>query len=122
LPQLNGYLANVTNNNESDVLEKEILKLIAHRYKITYDVLINSKSEHYIVKAKKIAYCVLHIFFGKSSRHIANKVFKLKYHNSVAEAIKRYKNANPKIKADKEFKQEVDLIIESINNKVNSSK
>jgi|688.fasta_scaffold173605_2 hypothetical protein len=124
IQRINEFINGLITESEdiSDKMEKAILKAICEKYSVTYDILINGKSNQHIVKVKRVAFCVLHLILNQPSRYIANKVFMLSYHNSVADAIKMYKNTNEKIKAEKDFKDEVDSTIETIKQKIKNLK
>ena len=48
------------------------------------------------------AYCLLHLNLGLNVRYIAEKIFNT-WPTSVSKGIKRYKESNVNLKADKEF-------------------
>jgi chromosomal replication initiation ATPase DnaA len=119
LPELNDYLLSAVNKKEdTHDAEKYIINLVCETYNVSYRSLIYSRSNQSITKARQVAFCLLHFTLGLSTRYIAKRVFKLKYHNTVGSAIKMYKNLNPNMKLDREFKQTVETLKEKVISKL----
>jgi chromosomal replication initiation ATPase DnaA len=120
IEELNSYISYVAKDNKKIEAQKKILEFVCKEYDIRLSTLIKTKSNQDIVRAKRVCFCVLHNVLGFPSRYIAFNIFKMTYHNMVADAIKRYKKANIKIKEDRDYKEEVDNItlkaIQIINN------
>ena len=110
----------VTKDKDKSEAQTKILECVCKEYGIALNTLIKTKSNQKIVRAKRVCFCILHNVLGFSTRYIAFNVFKMTYHNMVADAIKRYKKANIKIKEDRDYKEEIDNItlkaIQIINN------
>lgn len=121
VPELNDYLVTVINTKEdTHEAQNYILDLVCETYNISHRALIYSKSNQSVTKARQVAFCLLHFTLGLSTRHIANKVFHFKYHNTVASAIKIYKNLDMNIKPDREFKVSIEMLREKVTNKLNN--
>lgn len=111
IAELNTYISSaISKKDDTSVAQLKILECVCEHYKLSINTLMNTKSNQNIVRAKRVCFCILHNTLGLSTRYIANNIFKMQYHNSVAEAIQRYKKANLKIKADREYKEEIDTI------------
>lgn len=110
IEELNSYICYVTKDDDKTEAQTKILKCVCENYGITLNTLIKTKSNQKIVRARRVSFCILHNILGFSSRHIAFNIFKMTYHNMVADAIKRYKKANIKIKEDRDYKEEIDNI------------
>ena len=111
IAELNSCISSILSTNEDKgETQLKIIECVCNEYGISRSTLIKTKSNQKIVRAKRVCCCILHNILGLSTRQIASSVFKLKYHNTVAEAIQRYKNANLKIKQDREYKEEIDNI------------
>lgn len=117
---IDGALKPKTQNEQDKRREINIvLDLICKEYGITKDALIYDKTKRTILRARNIAYCILHFNIKLSIRYIATKVFFLKWHNSVGIAIKNYNMLNPKIATDKEFNDMFKKIEDLTNKKIN---
>ena len=108
--ELNSYICSVAKDDEKAEAQTKILKFVCEKYGITLNTLIKTKSNQKVVRARRVSFCILHNVLGFSSRYIALNIFKMTYHNMVADAIKRYKKANIKIKEDRDYKEEIDNI------------
>ena len=99
-----------------------ILDLICEEYGLTKRELIHGKAKGInkseVQKARNVAYCLLHFNLKLPIRYIANKVFLLKWHNSVGVAIQYYNKLNCDIQPDKEFKEKFEKIQESVISKL----
>ena len=122
LPELNEYLLGaLSKKGDNHDAEKYILNLVCETYNISYRALIYSRSNQSVTKARQVAFCLLHFTLGLSTRYIAKRVFKLKYHNTVGSAIKMYKTLNPNMKQDREFQQSVETLKEKVISKLKKS-
>lgn len=99
-----------------------ILDLICEEYSITRQELTYGRAKGDVQKARSIAYCILHFNLKLPIRYIANKVFFLKWHNSVGVAIQYYNNLNCDIQPDKEFKEKLEKIQTSAISKLKKHK
>ena len=102
--ELNLAIVSVLQKNGSQ--QKEItyvLKIVSQKYKISVKTLTQSRSRGEIQNARMLSYCLLHDTLGLSIRYIAKNIFS-RWHNSVAAALKHYKELQPaKFKIDREF-------------------
>ena len=81
-----------------------VLNSVCKKFTISRRTLIKSSSRGEIQQARALAYCLLNLNLGLSIRHIATKIFN-KWANSVAIAIKYYRNCDTKIPSEKRFLQ-----------------
>jgi chromosomal replication initiation ATPase DnaA len=127
LKEFNEAISSVINPPIENEKNKEkhislILDLICEEYALTRQELIYGRAKGDVQKARSIAYCILHFSLKLPIRYIANKVFFLKWHNSVGVAIQYYKNLNCEIQPDKEFKDKLEKIQASAINKLKKNK
>ena len=101
--ELNAAIAIAINSGDRKKSDIDyVLKLVMKAYKINLKVLIGTHSRGIVIDAKQTAYCLLHLGLGLSIRYIAKKIF-YNWSSSVLLGIKRYRNANFKVKTDREF-------------------
>ena len=102
--ELNNALVQVLKKKHDKAPEIDfVLRSVADKFQISRRTLIKSSARGEIQQARQLAYCLLNLNLGLSIRHIAKKVFIKKYHNSVAVAIKYYRNCDTKIPSEKVF-------------------
>lgn len=82
-----------------------IFKTVAEHYQLTRRIIITGKSSGKIQEARKIIYCLIHYNLNLSTRHIAKRIFKNKWHSSVAITIRYFKTLDENIKIDREFSE-----------------
>lgn len=108
--ELNAAIIECLNKKHDKREEVEfVLNTIALDYSISRKILIHSTARGRIQEARQLAYCILHFNLGLPMRYIATRIFS-KWHNSVAIAIKQYKNLNVSIKHEREFKEKYEAI------------
>tara|TARA_R110000751_G_scaffold258936_4_gene358303 strand:+ start:5002 stop:5442 length:441 start_codon:yes stop_codon:yes gene_type:complete len=105
---LNKALQSVLSKNGSQANEIQfVLKIVAQKYKISTKTLTQSRARGDIQEARMLSYCLLHFTLGLSIRDIAKNIFN-RWHNSVASAIKQYREQQPfKFKVDAEFEEKL---------------
>lgn len=109
--ELNDALVKVLSEKHDKAPEIDfILSSVASKYDISRRTLLKSSARGEIQQARTLAYCLLHINLGLSIRHIAQKIFVKKYHNSVAVAIKYYRNCDQKIPSERDFLQKYEAL------------
>jgi len=101
---LNSAIVEILQKNGSQQKEIDfVLKIVAQKYKISVKTLVNSRARGEIQEARMLSYCLLHYTLGLSIRHVAKNIFH-RWHNSVASALRHYKQIQPeKFRVDKEF-------------------
>jgi chromosomal replication initiation ATPase DnaA len=106
--ELNKALQSVLSKSGSQNNEIQfVLKIVSQKYKISTKTLTTSRARGDIQEARMLAYCLLHYTLGLSIRSIAKDVFN-RWHNSVASALKQYKNLDPeRFKIDREFEKKL---------------
>ena len=119
LTELNDVLVNVINKKEDKQKDKEknidlILNIICEEYKIKKHELIYSKDKN-VQQPRTIAFCLLHLSLNLPIRYIANKIFFLKWHNTVGVAIKYYNTLNPNIVPDRVFIEKINTVKTKVN-------
>lgn len=103
IQELNEAIITFLNKKSDKTIEiNYVIGLVCKEFSISKEALKNKNSRGVQIEAKQIAYCLLHLNLGFSLRYISNRIF-FNNHNSVAIGVKRLKNADPKIKIDKEF-------------------
>ena len=127
LKEFNDALSEVVSPPIEDQKSKEkhielLLDLICTEYNLTRQELLYGRAKGDVQKARSVAYCILHFNLKLPIRYIANKVFSLKWHNSVGVAIQYYKNLNYEITPDKEFKDKLEKIQANAINKLKKNK
>lgn len=100
--------------NRISSLQNRIIALVCSKYGISVAALKNEKSYRNATLARKVLCSALHESLGLSSRYIANCILEKGYHNTAWEAIKLYREADMKIKVEREFKEAVDSILQKI--------
>lgn len=83
--------------NQKHDLKKEVdfvVKTVANAYKIQPRTLMQSRARGDVQEARMVCYAVLHLDLEITARFIAKRVFN-KYHNSVNDAIKRFRDLDP---------------------------
>ena len=104
--ELNEAILNLLEDKSDKKDEKEyILTIVCSHFGISKRALMKSKHRNGIMEARHLAFCLLHLELGMSTRHIASGVFDYQSHSRVAEAIRRYKSLDPVIKVDREFQE-----------------
>jgi len=104
----------VPSKNRTDNQQNRVIAIVCSKYGITSNALKNEKYYQNATLARKVLCAALHEHLGLSSRYIANCVLGKSYHNTAWEAIKLYKEANVKIKVEREFKESVDEVLQKI--------
>lgn len=103
IQELNEAIITFLNKKSDKSVEiNYVIGLVCKEYSISREALKSKNARGVQIEAKQIAYCLLHINLGFSLRYISNRIF-FNNHNSIAIGIKRLKNANTKLKIDKEF-------------------
>lgn len=97
-----GIITFLNKKSDKSIEINYVLTMVCREYSISKDTLKSKKTRGLKVEAKQVAYCLLHLNLGFSLRYISRKIF-FNNHNSVAIGIKRFKNADPKVKIDKIF-------------------
>lgn len=101
---VNNFIANSYKNTRCSPKKIEVvLKVVCDEFDISKDKLIVGRGKGKIQEARKYAFVLLNQELDLTIRYIAKYVFHLKWHTSVAMAIKYYKNINLDVKPDKEF-------------------
>jgi chromosomal replication initiation ATPase DnaA len=112
-------------NNKSRLDKKRVhivLETICKEFNLSIDKLLIGRGKGDIQEARKYAYIILNQEFNLTIRYIAKYVFALKWHTSVAMAIKYYKNLNNNIKIDRDFSEKFNVIMQKINVKIKNEK
>lgn len=115
LCEINESLEWMSNNDiykQKDI--SMILDVICEDFNIEKETLIYGKTKKELQQARNIAYCILHLDLGVPIRYIAKRIFFLKWHNSVAVAIKYHKSLNVNIAPDRKFKEKMETIQKTI--------
>ena len=81
-----------------------ILQIVSSEFNITKINLLKSHARGYHQEARTISYALLHYVVGRSIREIA-KIFFRKNHNSVAFALKQFKELDEKIPHHKKLNE-----------------
>lgn len=104
IKELNKILINGLNSKNDKKKEIDfVLKSVADKHSISVRTLKRAASRGRIKDAKEICYCLLHLDLDISQRHISERIF-FNWQTSVGNGIKRFRNINPKVKIDAEFK------------------
>ena len=103
--ELNKILINGLNNKSDKKKEIEfVLKFVADKYSVSVRTLKHATARGRIKDAKEVCYCLLHLDLNMSQRGISQRIFG-NWQTSVGNGIKRFRNINPKVKVDAEFKE-----------------
>ena len=120
IEELNEAICKIIVKKENQKEEIDyVIKIVSDQFSITTRTLKTSRSRGEIQQARKLAYCLLHYSLGLSIRQIA--VIFNRWHNSVAAALRQYKEHNPtKFRIDKDFENKFKLcqknLLEHISN------
>lgn len=96
-----------------------VLEVVCAEYDLTRKELLTGRGKGRVQQARKYTYCILYNDYNLPMRYIANRVFKLKWHTSVALALAYHKSLNNNLKMDKEFSEELQRLRELIKTKEN---
>jgi chromosomal replication initiation ATPase DnaA len=114
IKELNQAIIVALNEKHDKTIEiNYILDIVSSHYKISIKQLKGRYGKGRIADAKQIAYCLLYFNLGIPIRQIAMKIF-FNWPTSVTIGIKRLKNADIKVKSDKEFKDTYQLLTEKL--------
>jgi hypothetical protein len=101
--ELNNAIKKILTKKDEKIDEiNYILNIVCDHFDITLTQLKKKGARGKIIEAKQTAYCLLHFKIGLSIRYIATKIFN-NWPNSISIGIKRFKNADVKIKQDVVF-------------------
>lgn len=96
---LNSFLSQKSDKNDSI---EYVISIVCKEYSIPLSMIKLKNQRGTVHDAKETAYCLLHLNLGLNVRYIAEKIFNT-WPTSVSKGIKRYKESNVNLKADKEF-------------------
>lgn len=114
IKELNQAIIVALNEKHDKTIEiNHILDIVSSHYKITIKQLKEKYGKGKIADAKQIAYCLLYFNLGIPVRQIALKIF-FNWPTSVTIGIKRLKEADSKVKVDKEFKETYQLLTDKL--------
>jgi chromosomal replication initiation ATPase DnaA len=101
--ELNKAIIQFLNKKDSKRNEVDyVMRIVAREFGFSQKTLRQKQARGSLQDAKRTAYCLLHLDLGLPMRHIAKRVF-FNWHTSVANGVKKLKDADPEIKSDKIF-------------------
>ena len=101
---INDFIANKHKNTRCNPKKVNVVIVaVCEEFKISKDKLLVGRGKGVIQEARKYAFILLYQELGLTIRYIAKYVFHLKWHTSVAMAIKYFKEINIEVKPDKNF-------------------
>lgn len=114
---INNFIANNYRNTKCNPSKvNAVLNAVCNEFDITRDKLVIGRGKGVVQEARKYAFILLYQELNLTIRYIAKYVFHLKWHTSVAMAIKYYKNINENIKPDKNFITRYNKLLTKITN------
>ena len=100
-------------NSKSDKSEEinYVLQIVCKEYSLSIHSLKSKYPKGIVQDAKQVAYCLLHFNLNLTIRYIAEKVFE-NWPTSVYTGVKRYKEGDINHKADKDFMEKYNKLID----------
>ncbi len=125
LAELNENIGSLVNGENEKLLDRHrhinvVLDIICNDFKITRSMLLKGRGKGKVQEARKFAFCILYNDLNLTIRYIAKRVFSLKWHTSVSVVLKYHKSLKMDVKPDRLFYEKLNLLRDTINNRINN--